>query len=159
MAPGLGKAKLSRLKAASFPSGRLGVLTPLASLSQWAVPRAHGPQESSWQTKPVAEPYLSLLACRPGVVCPGLSVFIASICAVLWACWPAASAPRLGATNPQQALPGPPRTTMGPSLHSWSRPLCPHPTLPHPSSVRPGPRMHRVLNEVLKRSIRNGCCP
>ena len=102
MALGLGKAKLPRLKAASFPSGRLGVLTPLASLSQWAVPRAHSPQESSRQTKPGAEPYLSLLACQPGVMCPGLSVFIASICAVLWARWPAASAPRLGATIPSR---------------------------------------------------------
>ena len=57
--------------------------------------------------------------------------------------------PQAWCHHPQRALPGPPRTTVRPSLHSWSRPLCPHPTLPHPSSVRPGPRMHRVLSLIL----------
>ena len=51
--------------------------------------------------------------------------------------------------HPQRALPGPAWTTMGPSLHSWSRPLCLYPTLPHPSSVRSRPRMHRVLSLIL----------
>lgn len=100
---GLGKAKLPKFKSGlqchlgGWVSSRLCLLCPSGQCLQPTAPR-----ESPRQTKPVAEPYLSLLACRPGVMCPGLSVFIASICAVLWARWPAASAPRLGATIPSR---------------------------------------------------------
>lgn len=63
---------------------------------------------------------------------PGLSVFIASTCAVLWAWWPAASAPRLGATIPGRPFPDPARTPVGPS-RSWSQPLCLPPLQAGPS--------------------------
>lgn len=44
---GLGKAGLPKLKWPPVPSERLGDLTPLRSLSQWAAPRprAHGPNK------------------------------------------------------------------------------------------------------------------
>jgi len=48
------------------------------------------------------------------------------------------SAPGLGATIPSRPSLDPARTTVGPSLHRWSHPLCPHPTRPHPPWSGPG---------------------
>lgn len=136
---GLEKAKLPKLQSPPVPSARLGVLTPrlVCHLSQRATPRpsAHGPPQSLWQTKPVVEPYLAHLGLPAWSGMPGLSVFIASTCAVLWAHWPATSAPRLGATFPGRPSPDPARTTVGPSVHSRrSRPLC-LPFLPLPGQA------------------------
>lgn len=97
-------------------------------------PEPMAPTESPWWTKPAAEPYLFHLGLPAWNRVPGLSVFIASICAVLWAGWPAASAPRLGATIPGRPSLDPARTTVGPSAHSRSRPLC----LPSPPWSGPG---------------------
>lgn len=136
---GLGKTQIAKTqKWPPVPSGRLGVLTPLPSLSQWAVPRAHGPKREPSADKASGRALLVPPGLQAWSRVPGPSVFIASICAVLWARWPAASAPRLGATIPSRPSLDPARTTVGPSLHRWSRPLCPHPTRPHPPRSGPG---------------------
>lgn len=96
-------------------------------------PDPTAPTDSPRWTKPAAEPYLSHLGPPAWSGVPGLSVFIASICAVLWARWPATSAPRLGATIPGRPSPDPARTPVGPSMHSRSCPLC------HPSPRWSGP--------------------
>ena len=93
------------------------------------------PPESPRRIQPAAEPYSSHLGLPAWSRVPGLSVFIASVCAVLWARRPAASVPRLGATVPSRPSPDPDRTTVGPSLYSWSCPL-PLPSCPFPGQAR-----------------------
>ncbi|EPY89089.1 hypothetical protein CB1_000137001 [Camelus ferus] len=67
------------------------------------------PPESPQRIQPAAEPYSSYLGLPAWSRVPGLAVFIASVCAVLWARRPAASAP--GSVPPSPA--GPPRTQTG----------------------------------------------
>lgn len=124
MPQGVG-GKPNRQNSSCPPSSqRTGVLRPLPSLPRWAAPRALGPS---------GEPYLFHLGPPRAESCvPGLSVFIASTCAVLWAWWPAASAPRLGATIPGRPFADPARTPVGPS-RSWSQPLCLPPLQAGPS--------------------------
>lgn len=146
---GLGKAKLPKLKSGlqshlgGSVSSRLCLLCPSGQCLEPTAPR-----ESPRQTKPVAEPYLSLLACRPGVVCLARQYLLppyvpSSGPAGLPLC------PRARCHHPQQALPGPSQDNRGTKLAPQEpSPLPPpHPTPPSP--VRPGPRMHRSLSLLL----------
>lgn len=136
---GLGESQIAKTQVTSSPIWEAGsphasALSVPAGNTQTQSPRpqqrALG-RQSQW---PSLTPSHLGLPAWSGI--PGLSVFIASTCAVLWARWPAASAPRLGATIPGRPSLDPARTTVGPSVHSWSRPLCLPPS--PPSLVRPG---------------------
>lgn len=116
-------------------------------------PEPTAPTDSPRWTKPAAEPYLSHLGPPAWSGMPGLSVFIASICAVLWARWPATSAPRLGATIPGRPSPDPARTPVGPSMHSRSCPLC------HPSPRRSGPGWNTGTRPCFSFSDQEINCP
>lgn len=142
------KPNCQNSKAASSPTWEAGC--PHASAFFVPVGSAYSPRprESPRQTKPVAEPYLSLLACRPGVVCLAGQYLLppyvpSSGPAGLPLC------PRARCHHPQQALPGPSQDNCGTKLAPLEpspRPP-PHPT--PPSLVRPGPRMHRRLSLLL----------
>lgn len=122
---GLGKAKLPKLQWLPLPSGRLGVLPPLPSLArgQCLEPRprqrALG-RRSQWPS----------LTCPAGLESPAWPVSISC----LHTCRPLGPlacrlAPRLGATIPSQALPGPSQDNCGTKLAQLEpSPLPP----PHP---------------------------
>ena len=133
-APGARESQIAKTPVASTPIWEAGCPPASAFSGPWAVPGAQAPAEGPWPTEPVAKPYLSHLGLPASSRLPGLSVFLASIRAVLWAHWPAALPPGLVPPSPARPFLDPARTTVGPSLHSWSRPLC----RPHtPSLVRP----------------------
>ena len=140
-APGAWESQMPNLERPPVPSGRLGVLTPLPSLSRWAVPRAHGPKrepsadKTSGQALPVPPGPAGLESCAWPV-----SIYCLHMCRPLGplAC---CLCPQARCHHPQQANQDPARTTVGPSLHSWSRPLCPP---PHPAPPRSGPGLERT---------------
>lgn len=143
---GLGESQIAKTEVASVPIWEARCPHASAFFVPVGGARARGP---SRQPSPDRASGRALRVC-PGPVGPGVcawpSVFIASIRAVLWAPWPAASAPRLGATIPGRPSLDPARTTVGPSVHSRSPPLC----LPSPASpVRTGPRMPGSLTLLL----------
>lgn len=146
---GLGKAKLPKFKSGlqghlgGWVSSRLCLLCPSGQCLQPTAPR-----ESPRQTKPVAEPYLSLLARRPGVVCLARQYLLppyvpSSGPAGLPLC------PRARCHHPQQALPGPSQDNCGTKLAPLEPSPLPPPHPTPPSLVRPGPRMHRRLSLLL----------
>lgn len=133
---GLGKAKCQTLSGlqshlGGWVSSHLCLLCPGGQCLEPTAPR-----ESPQQTKPVAKPYLSRLGLPAWSHVPGLSVFIASICAVLWAHWPAASAPRLGATIPSRPTRTQPGQLWDQACTAGAVPCAPHPTLPLPGQAR-----------------------
>lgn len=126
---GLGEAKLPKLKLPPFPSGRPGVLTPLPSLSLWAVlePR---PQQTA----------LGGQSQRPSLIVPpgpaGLescawpvSIYCLHMCRPLGplACH---LCPQARCHHPRQALPGPSQDNCG-TKRAQSEPS-PVPPLPLP---------------------------
>jgi len=143
---GWGKANLPKLKLPPFPSGRPGVLTPLPSLSQWAVPEPTAPAESPRRTKPAAEPYCPTGACRPGVACLACQYLLPPYV-------PSSGPPGLPLLPPGSVPPspaGPPWTQPG-QLRDQARTVgalpCASPPLASPG--RPGPRMFRSLTLLL----------
>lgn len=113
---GLGKAKLPKLKWPPVPPGRLGDLTPLPSLSQWAVPRA---------PRPTREPSADTASGRALLVPPGppglescawpVSIYCLRMCRSLGP--PACRlCPQARCHRPQQALPGPRQDNCGTKL-------------------------------------------
>lgn len=109
---GLG-SQIAKTQAASSPtweapvSSRLCLLCPSGQcLEPRPQERGHFGRQSQWPS----------LTCPPGLPAwscvPGPSVFIASICAVLWARWPCPSAPER-ATIPSRPSLDPARTTVG----------------------------------------------
>lgn len=148
IAQGLGKSQIAKpVRGLQSHLGGLCVFTSLPSCpsGQCLSPR---PQESP-ADKASGQPYLSLLACRPGVVCLACQYLLPPyVLRVLWARWPALC-PRAWCHHLSRPSLDPARTTVGPS----SAPLEPSPLPPPhptpPSPVRPGPRMHRSLSLLL----------
>lgn len=132
----VGKAKLPKLKSPPVSSGRLGVLVPLPSLSQWAAPR---PRTHS----PDRQPSVDKASSRALLVPPGptglewhawpVSIYCLHMCRPLGplACH---LCPQARCHHPWQALPRPSQDTRG-TKHAQSE-LSPVPPLPSP--VRPG---------------------